>query len=429
MSDLAGLLTGLDARAALARRDIAVVYRLLTEAGVSQACIAHATGQSQSEVSAVIAGRRVQSIAVLERIADGLGVPRGWMGMAYADGLGPEHRPEEQTSEEDQGRNLLRHAATVMFGEPIFGVPQPIKVWDASTPQWRRISRTDVECVAAATDRLEWLFGDFGGLPISAALTAHAYVGERLLRGDMSESIRKQLLITLADLHTVAGGAAVDAGLRERGRQHFARGMSCAAAASYKPGVSKNLRAEGQTEMYFGEPEAALKLFQLGAATSPTALFRAVFEDNASLALALLGLPEESQAAMSRAHQAFDTIGDDDSRRSMLAALRAAAGGTTHLVLGCFDFALPELTAAIDVSTHAKRCSTINLTKLATAQLRAGELRDGVQTATSVIGKAKELRSVLVRQRLGPLQRAAAARRDSTCQDLARELATLRAAA
>jgi len=39
------------ARRALAKRDIATVYRLLTEAGVSQYQIAHLSGQSQSEVS------------------------------------------------------------------------------------------------------------------------------------------------------------------------------------------------------------------------------------------------------------------------------------------------------------------------------------------------------------------------------------------
>jgi hypothetical protein len=42
---------------------------------------------------------------------------------------------------------------------------------------------------------------------------------------------------------------------------------------------------------------------------------------------------------------------------------------------------------------------------------------------------ARRQRSVSVRQSLAPLQDAAAARRDSACQDLARELQRLRAAA
>jgi predicted XRE-type DNA-binding protein len=73
-----------DMRLALARRDIATVYRLLQRYGLSQRAIAALAGQSQSEVSEVIAGRRrVLSYELLVRIAVGLGVPRGWMGLAY----------------------------------------------------------------------------------------------------------------------------------------------------------------------------------------------------------------------------------------------------------------------------------------------------------------------------------------------------------
>jgi transcriptional regulator with XRE-family HTH domain len=68
----------------LAARDIGSVYRLLQRFGMSQRAIAARTGQSQSEISEIIAGqRRVVSYDVLERIAIGLDVPRGWMGLAY----------------------------------------------------------------------------------------------------------------------------------------------------------------------------------------------------------------------------------------------------------------------------------------------------------------------------------------------------------
>ncbi len=73
-----------DMRQALARRDIAAAYRLLQRYGISQRTIAAKTGQSQSEVSEIIAGRRqVVSYDLLLRIADGLRVPRGWLGLAY----------------------------------------------------------------------------------------------------------------------------------------------------------------------------------------------------------------------------------------------------------------------------------------------------------------------------------------------------------
>lgn len=74
-----------DMRIALANRDIAAVYRILQKHGVSQRKIAAMTEQSQSEISEILGGRRVLSYDVLVRIADGLGVPRGWMGLAMVE--------------------------------------------------------------------------------------------------------------------------------------------------------------------------------------------------------------------------------------------------------------------------------------------------------------------------------------------------------
>jgi hypothetical protein len=56
-------------------------------------------------------------------------------------------------------------------------------------------------------------------------------------------------------------------------------------------------------------------------------------------------------------------------------------------------------------------------------------LRLGLATAGQVITLARGLRSATLKSTLAPLQQAAVARRESACQDLARELATLRRAA
>jgi transcriptional regulator with XRE-family HTH domain len=77
-------------RAALDARDVTVVYRLLYEGGVTQREIARRTGQSQSEVCDILKGRTVRDVMLLERIADGLSIPRAWMRLAgVADS---EHR-------------------------------------------------------------------------------------------------------------------------------------------------------------------------------------------------------------------------------------------------------------------------------------------------------------------------------------------------
>ena len=60
-----------DVRPILAERDIAALYRLLKGEGVTQRQIAELTGQSQSEVSEILKGRRVLAYDLLVRIAEG----------------------------------------------------------------------------------------------------------------------------------------------------------------------------------------------------------------------------------------------------------------------------------------------------------------------------------------------------------------------
>lgn len=70
-------------RAAFARRDIGLVYRILHRThGFGQSRIGMLTGQSQPEVSAIINGRKVIAVWLLARIAEGLGIPPGYLGLA-----------------------------------------------------------------------------------------------------------------------------------------------------------------------------------------------------------------------------------------------------------------------------------------------------------------------------------------------------------
>jgi hypothetical protein len=69
---------------ALRRRDIAMIFRALKSRGWSSAAIAAATGLSENRVRAVLLGRQVvTSYDVFERIALGLNIDRGLMGLAY----------------------------------------------------------------------------------------------------------------------------------------------------------------------------------------------------------------------------------------------------------------------------------------------------------------------------------------------------------
>ena len=125
MRELAELLTCPAARDVLGRRDVAAVFGILREAGVSQARIARATGQREPEVSEILSGRKVQSVTVLERIADGLGVPRAWMGLAFSDRPYPEPVPKRRALAEPRVRRYLIWQASILLAPAWGGIAGP----------------------------------------------------------------------------------------------------------------------------------------------------------------------------------------------------------------------------------------------------------------------------------------------------------------
>src|SRR6266540_3186307 len=157
-------------RAALAGREVSAVYRLLRKHGVSQRQIAAMTGQSQSEVSEILKGRQVMAYDVLARIADGLGVPRGYMGLAYDEvtAVRVAGTTEASGTEEDESvkrRKFLAHAAAVAVGAHVLG-DADMGNWVANpmlTPAPGRIGMTDVRQVEAATRALRSLDYQYGG--------------------------------------------------------------------------------------------------------------------------------------------------------------------------------------------------------------------------------------------------------------------------
>jgi hypothetical protein len=395
---------------------------------VSQASIALATGQRQSEVSEIIHGRQVQSVSVLERIADGLGVPRGCMGLAFTSDM-TSMMQENSQSEQCSDENLLRHAVTVLSGSPIFGVADPIRVTRTRTPVPSRIGRADVEQVAGTTKRLGQLARDLGGVPLINALIAHTRTSEALLSAAMCDSVRQQLLVALADAHGDTAAAAWDAGLRQIAREHFIRGMDCAGAGEDQLRAVINLDGLGRLELDVDQPNEALKLFQLGVATAPTGLARSKLEYDCAWSLGLLGLATDAIRALGRAHDSYEAARDEPRPWKHFASTLPHVEGCTYFALRRFDRATAAFSTAVDGAGHSALCTVTNSGLLAAAQLRGGEVRSGLTTAERAIGLAKGLRSVAVRGGLKPLQEAAAARRDSACQDLAREVAMLRRAA
>jgi transcriptional regulator with XRE-family HTH domain len=106
-------------RRILAVLDIGALYRILQDGGVSQRRIAALTGQSQSEVSEIVAGRRkVENHQLLRRIATGLGIPPELMGLSWwgSDGIWYSSEgayPDEGTAA-DPRRGMMTRCVAVL---------------------------------------------------------------------------------------------------------------------------------------------------------------------------------------------------------------------------------------------------------------------------------------------------------------------------
>lgn len=71
-------------RGALSRHDLGWVYWWLWRNGYSQVAIGGLTEQRQNEVSEILHhGRQIKNYHVLSRIAAGLGIPRGYLGLSW----------------------------------------------------------------------------------------------------------------------------------------------------------------------------------------------------------------------------------------------------------------------------------------------------------------------------------------------------------
>src|SRR5437764_4245270 len=223
-----------DMRAALATREISAVYRLLRKHGVSQRQIAAMTGQSQSEVSEILKGRQVMAYDVLTRIADGLGVPRGYMGLAYDEAtairvVGSAGGRQAEEDESVKRRRFLAHAAQVTMGAAVFGPESG--TWSAGparTPAPGRIGMIDVRHVEAATRALRALDYQYGGGFCRDAVVAQLSWGQQLLGASGGQPVKDRLFVALADLHNLAGWTSFDIGLVDSARNHFAKALELA---------------------------------------------------------------------------------------------------------------------------------------------------------------------------------------------------------
>ncbi|MGH3821832.1 MAG: helix-turn-helix domain-containing protein [Pseudonocardiaceae bacterium] len=428
-----------DVRAALAARDIGTVYRLLGRAGVSQRQIAPLTGQSQSEVCEIANGRQVRDVWVLERIADGLGIPRAWMGLSYGDQEPDSPSAEKDVDEDMKRRALLAATSAAALGQVLQGLGEPIEV---APPTGQvlpsRLGMSHVHAVRAVTERLRGLARYFGGQADLFGAAATLYT--RWLEVPATETVTARLAAALAELHTEAGWCCYDSGLDGTG--HFTQALRLANRAGDSYGIANAAWHAGLTLVRTGHPNDALKLFQLGQirlggfALSKSTLVLPHGDDprvpaltarlnrQSATAYALMSRPDEATRCLAEARDGWEPR---DAYECAGADLQTAM---IHLDLHRLDAAEQFAASALRTYGEGHRGSrTVTELLLAEVHIRVGEPR-GLTLARHAIEGVSTLQSVAARrERLVPLAAALQARPGSDTRELAQmahQIATTR---
>ena len=432
-----------DMRAALAVRDIAAVFRLLQRVGVSQRRIAALTGQSQSEISEILAGRQVVSYDVLTRIADGLGVARGSLGLAYDDAtaalVGVASSAVDDAPPEDSGQLLARLTELTIGAATVDPQTwnQPFALSWGPTPE--RVGAADVARLAAITEQLRALDREHGGGACREAAMAQLTWAQQLLRAKADDETTKALHRAIGDLHLLAGWTSFDLGILGPARRHFARALEHARFVNEPSLVAKVLYCMGRLHLHHGWAAQALRLFQLGQVAAQESGYGkavAVLHANLAWAHSVVGDGRQALACIGRARDEFGRSEHDPCPPWISYFDSAELQALRGMALAHLPDATPQHRAeAIErfaLSTALRelpfaRPRAFELTALAWLLIDNGEVDHGVRVGNEAVDVAAAIRSQRVIDRMAPL-RASLARRKShgDARDLSDRIASLR---
>ncbi len=408
-------------REALASRDVSAIFRFLVEGGMAQRQIADLVSMSQSEVSEILSGRKVMGYSVLERVAEGLGIPRGLMGLAYDEDT--TEPVGEEVDEDVERRKLLALAGAILCGAPVFGQPEPLAIRRVLLEPPQRIGVADLKAYEQTMLQLQALQRQVGGRATREPLAATARAGEQLLKAQATPDVHQRLRFLVSDVHRRAGWAAGDAGLVDDYRAHMHAALDFAAGDTDR--VALVFQTAGAIEKSLGNSEFALKLLQMGqvaANTSADPQVRAVIRGETVEGYVASGRLDMAKKELKTARSLF---ADADISQSLPGFASYGNGhgvlASAELRLGNFGAARGEiLTALRKRPKYDHWCNALDAIILAITDMRAGEVREGIQNAQRALTLVRQVGSWQLHERMIPLAVELKKRNDSTCQDLAR---------
>ncbi|MGH4023815.1 MAG: hypothetical protein ACRDRV_04435 [Pseudonocardiaceae bacterium] len=379
-------------------------------------------------MSEILSGRQVLMYSVLRRIVTGLAIPAELAGLSWDSAAGSANTYAEEVMVADpegveamlrrhllaQGGIAIAGSSVAKLGELLGGLPTLTPV-----PLPSRVEAVHVTKVRHLTQQLRDAGRAHGSDPqVSRAVVAWA---TRLLDVSGADRVKRELMVAVGELHTVAGWSAFDAGLADHTMWHYARALDLAAAARDPSLQATALNFAGIATAEHGHPDDGLKMLQLGRVKSweiprddnRRSVVQSCSLGESAVALADLGYSDAARAELAKARELWQPTAPYGDPNSIAALLE----------LGCgrLDAAEPFAAASLrhwdGVSHRARAQSSVTL---ATIHVRAGD-SGGLSMAHGAITSVGKLSSARTRKRLQPLADALDTRPGTDARDLARQ--------
>ncbi|MGW4521060.1 helix-turn-helix domain-containing protein [Amycolatopsis sp. NPDC004378] len=428
-------------REALANRDMAEVFRLLKARGISQRRIAGLTGQAQPEISDILRGRIVSSYELLSRIATGLGIPRGLMGLAYSPGLDPAGHQGLASAAGGVaswmpgdtgpgGSDMQRRAfitwvaqaaiAGVSAAELARVLDQPANATTVPVQSAGRIGVREAEALEASVLALRARDDLLGGGAVVATAAGEIGWARALLTASASDTVRQRVQLASADLYSAAGWAAFDTGDPEQARAWLAAGLALAKDVNAHDLAAKVLFQLGRIYLHDQDGDGALKMFQLGQlAAQDSGVPRAValMHLSSAWANAELGRADNAIGLLDRAGDELARDPGPERAPAWLAFMGPeeidGISGMVYTALSARDRAYAENAVLYATRSYEARPASDARSRasdqiaIAAGQLRAGNPQAGVKTARLVLPQVAALHSARLTDRLSWVGQAA----------------------
>jgi len=412
-----GLWLRADMRAVLAARDIAGVFRLLQRVGVSQRRIAALTGQSQSEISEILGGRQVVSYDVLARIADGLGVPRGQLGLAYDDLTAQMVGEPMPAPEDEDSRRLMARLTELSMGVASVdpqAFDQPVAPTWAKTPE--RVGLADVARLEDMTTRLRAMDHEHGGGAARDAVLSQLGWAQRLLSARVGEEAARALHLAVSELHLLAGWTSFDIGAIGPAKRHFYRALEHARFVDEPSLIAKTLYCYARLDLHHRWAPHATQMLLMGEVAAQHSGFGravAMIQANLAWAYAISGDTRRAIDTIGRARDEFARAEHAEVPRWLTffdsAELQALRGTTLAALSTMTPQQRSEAIERFSLSSALRelpqaRQRAFELTALSWLLLDDGAVAQGIQVGNDAVTVAAGVRSQRVVDRLEPLR-------------------------